>query len=329
MMKRASLFCLSIVIVGLLLAATLLAQGGGQMLYGDLVVDESQAEGLKPLSFDVILYSDAGILVARQPTPNNGRYRFNNLNNGVYQLVVEMEGTEITRIRVDLRSPLLRDLRQDIALEWRSSEKKSKPSFISVADSYVRSAANQSLFNQAGRATDRRKYDLAVKLLRQILKSDARDFQVWAELANVHFLQKHFTDAENEYLTALDTHPGFFLALLNLGRLELLQKRYDVAIEALTKALKIRSDSADADYLLGEAYLQIKRGSIAVVYFTEALRLDPRGLAEARLRLAALYHAAGARANAAAEYEQFLKQRPDYPDRKKLEKYIAENSRKP
>src|SRR6266851_3714591 len=247
MMKRASLFCLSIVIVGLLLAATLLAQGGGQMLYGDLVVDESQAEGLKPLSFDVILYSDSGILVARQPTPNNGRYRFNNLNNGVYQLVVEMEGTEITRIRVDLRSPLLRDLRQDIALEWRSSEKKSKPSFISVADSYVRSAANQSLFNQAGRATDRRKYDLAVKLLRQILKSDARDFQVWAELANVHFLQKHFTDAENEYLTALDTHPGFFLALLNLGRLELLQKRYDVAIEALTKALKIRSDSADAN----------------------------------------------------------------------------------
>jgi tetratricopeptide (TPR) repeat protein len=327
-MKRASLICFSIVIVGLLFGATLLAQGSGQMLFGDLIVDESKAEGLKPLTFDVILYSDTGILVARQSTPGNGRYRFNNLNNGVYQLVVEMEGTEITRIRVDLRSPLLRDLRQDIALEWRSSGSRSKPSFISAADTYVRSAANQLLFNQADGATNRKKYDLAVKLLQQILKSDARDFQVWAELANVHFLQKNFTDAENEYLTALDTHPGFFLALLNLGRLELLQKRHDVAIEALTKALKTRPDSADANYLLGEAYLQVKRGSIAVVYLKEALRLDPQGLAEVHLRLALLYNRAGMKDKAATEYIEFLKRKPDYPDRRKLERYIAQNARK-
>jgi len=30
---------------------------------------------------------------------------------------------------------------------------------------------------------------------------------------------------------------------------------------------------------------------------------------------------------AALEYEQFLKKRPDYQDRKKLEKYIAENKK--
>src|SRR5258708_2689914 len=130
MMKRASLICFGIVIVGVLFTTPLRAQGTGQMLYGDLIVDESKAEGLKPLSFDIILYSDTGILVARQSTPGNGRYRFNNLNNGVYQLVVEMEGTEITRIRVDLRSPLLRDLRQDIALEWRLSRGRPKPPFF-------------------------------------------------------------------------------------------------------------------------------------------------------------------------------------------------------
>ncbi len=323
MMKRASLYCFGILIVSLLITTPVPAQGSGQMLHGDVVVDESKAEGLKPLSFDVILYTETGILVARQSTPSNGRYRFNSLSNGVYELVVEMEGAEITRIRVDLRSPLLRDLRQDIALEWRSPGRNSKPSLISAADSYIRRAANQSLFNQAQRATDEKKYDRAVELLRQLLRSDAKDFQAWAELANVHFLQKNLIDAENEYLAALDTHPGFFLALLNLGRLEVLQKRYDVAIEALTKAVKIRPDSPDANYLLGEAYLQIKRGSIAVVYLKEALRLDPRGLAEVHLRLAALYHAAGARANAAAEYEEFLKERPDYPERKKLDKYIA------
>ena len=298
------------------------------MLFGDLSVDESRVSGLKPLTFDVILYSESGVLVSRQTTPSNGRYRFNNLPTGVYQVAIEVEGTEVARVSVDLRSPLLRDRRQDIALEWHSSGSNSKPGVVSATDRYTRSAVNQALFNRARGATDRKQYNRAAKLLQQILRSDARDFQAWAELANVHFLLENFIDAENEYLTALDSHPGFFLALLNLGRLEVLQKRYDVAIEALTKAVRIRPDSSDANYLLGEAYLQTKRGSIAVGYLKEALRLDPQGLAEVHLRLAALYHAAGARAQAAFEYEQFLKKRPDYPDRKKLEKYVAANKAK-
>src|SRR5260370_16211111 len=158
-MKRASLICFSIVIVGLLFGATLLAQGSGQMLFGDLIVDESKAEGLKPLSFDVILYSDTGILVARQSTPGNGRYLFNNLNNGVYQLVVELEGTEITRIRVDLRSPLLRELRQDIELEWRSSGSRTKHSFMFSPPTTPRRACKQLLFQNASRAPHCKRHD--------------------------------------------------------------------------------------------------------------------------------------------------------------------------
>ena len=50
-------------------------------------------------------------------------------------------------------------------------------------------------------------------------------------------------------------------------------------------------------------------------------------MAEAHLRLAALYHGAGLKDKAAAEYEQFLKKKPDYPDRKKLEQYIVQNKK--
>ena len=45
------------------------------------------------------------------------------------------------------------------------------------------------------------------------------------------------------------------------------------------------------------------------------------------LRLALLYNAAGMKDKAAAEYEAFLKQRPDYPDRKQLEEYISTNKK--
>jgi len=48
-------------------------------------------------------------------------------------------------------------------------------------------------------------------------------------------------------------------------------------------------------------------------------------MADAHLLLAALYNASGLRDKAAAEYSAFLKQRPDYSDRKKLEAYISAN----
>ncbi|MDX6290878.1 MAG: hypothetical protein QOH42_2677, partial [Blastocatellia bacterium] len=45
------------------------------------------------------------------------------------------------------------------------------------------------------------------------------------------------------------------------------------------------------------------------------------------LRLATLYDAAGLKDRAAHEYEEYLKQQPNDPARKKLEKYIAENKK--
>ena len=71
----------------------------------------------------------------------------------------------------------------------------------------------------------------------------------------------------------------------------------------------------------------MKKGSLAVGYLNEALRLDPQGKADVHLRLALLYNGAGMKAKAATEYEEFLKKRPDYKDRKKLEQYIADNKK--
>lgn len=307
----------------------LLAQTGDHTLYGDLIIDESDATGLKPLNFDVILYSEAKILVSRQSTPNNGRFRFNNLPVGVYELAIEVENNEIARVRVDLRSPLLKEVRRDIELEWRLPKNSARAGVLSARDRYSRSSASQKLFTSARKAAEKKQYDRAAQLLQQITTGDRKDFEVWFELANIHFLQKKLAEAENEYLTAIDAHPKFFHALLNLGRLELFQKHYDVAIQALQQAVSVEPDSADANYFLGEAYLQTRRGSSAVVYFEEALRLDPNGMAEVHLKLALLYDRAGMKDKASAEYEQFLGKKPDYPDRKKLQDYIAANKQKP
>ena len=325
-MKVFCLILLLTIFLGTSSANSTLAQGGKHILYGDVKVDESKTAGSKPLSYDLVLYLGS-IIVRRQSVSSEGRYRFVDLTNGYYDLVVELEGVEIARMRVEINSPRINtDFRQDIALEWRAPPGAAppRPASISAADAYERSSANQKLFDKAQAATDKKKYQEASALIDQILANDPRDFQAWTELGTLNLMQNNLSEAEKSYLQAIEVRPKFFLALLNLGRLRSAQKKFEEAIDPLTQAVEIQPTSGNVNLMLGEAYLQIKKGSKAVVYLTEAAKL---GQNEAHLRLATLYNAAGMKDKAAIEYEEFLKKMPNYPDRKKLEQYIATNKK--
>lgn len=302
---------------------------GGHILYGDVRVDESKAAGVTRLSYDIILYNMARVQIARQTVPSNGRYRFNNLPNSVYDVVVELENTEIARIRVELVSPLPLDQRQDITLELRGpvGSSSTKPASVSVEDSYKRTPANEKLFEKAEAATNNKKYVEAAGVFNELLTNDPKDFQAWTELGTVHLMEQKLSDAEKAYASAVDVRPKFFLALMNLGRVRMMQKNFEGAIAPLTTAVEVKPTSAEANYYLGESYLQIKKGSKAVGYLYEAIKLDPIGKADAHLRLATLYNLAGMKDKAAIEYEEFLKKKPDYPDKKKLQDYIAANKK--
>ena len=317
------------ILLGLAIAQPVSMQtGGGNILYGDLKVDEGNTDTLKPISFDVLLYN-SGYVIARQTVASNGSYRFNDLGDGDYDLVVELENSEIARMRIHLRSPIVKtDFRHDITLAWKSIHiSPGRPVSVSVDDFYARSSENQKLFSRAQEATDNKKYDEALGLLNQLVANDINDFQAWSELGTVRLIKQDLNGAEKAYELALERRPAFFLALMNLGRLKLMRKDYDATIPILTRAVVIKPNSADANFYLGEAYLQIKKGSKAVGYLYEALKLDPIGKAEAHLRLAALYNAAGLKDKAAEQYEAFLKKKPEYPDRKRLKQYISANKK--
>ncbi len=301
-------------------------RSGGHSVFGDVKIEGKQTA--KPIKVDLTLLTESRTIVARDTVSGNGRYRFNNVPSGIYEIVAEVEGQEITRFRVDLTSPLVDERRQDLAFELKSiAAPSSKTTAISAADQYERNSANAALLEKAAGAIDKKRYDEGAEILSKIVATDPRDFPAWTELGNVHLLQKKYAEAENEYLRAIDLHAGFFLALLNLGRAEVAQQKYTIAVDVLTRAVKARPESAEANYLLGESYLQLKKGSLAVGYLNEAIRLDPQGMADVHLHLALLYNGAGMKDKAAGEYEAFLKKKPDYQDRKKLEKYIAENKK--
>ena len=159
-------------------------EGGGHMLYGDFKVDESKATGTKPLSFDIILYaSGGGRLVSRQTVVNNSRYRFLDVSNGDYDIVVEVENTEVARLHFLLNEPFRTDIRKDIELEWRENLiGKGSKKVVTTADIYKRTATNEKRFVKAENAMDKKNYPQAIVFFREILNEDVKDYQSWSEL---------------------------------------------------------------------------------------------------------------------------------------------------
>lgn len=327
--KKSSLIT-SAILLGLSLALSAIpipAQTrGGMTVYGDVKVDESQAAGNKLGTLTILLCSQrCATVLARTIVSSGGRYRFNNVVGGEYDLVVEAEGAEIARVHILVAGRPGSDLQQDLEFAWRPFGKVStKASTVSAADLYQRTSGNQATFEKAQRAMDGKKYAEAVTFLTQVVEADKQDFQAWTELGTAYVLLDKNGDAEKAYQQAIAARPTFKLALLALGRIRVGEKKYQEAIEPLTALVEIDPKSPDGNYLLGEAYLQIKKGSKAVPLLNEAAKL---GRPDAHLRLATLYSALGMKDKAVIEYEQFLVKKPDYADRKKLEKYIADNKK--
>src|SRR4030095_3284024 len=241
-------------------------------LWGEIKVKDSAADVKKPLSLNIILYNLAGIVVGRQSVPSGGRYLFNNMRAGEYDLGIEVETTEIARVHVMLGGSPGSDFRQDLEFEWKpgAPAARTKASTISAADLAERSGPNEALFRRAQAAADNKKYDDAVTLLLQVVDKDTQDCQAWTELGTIYILQQKNVEADNTYVKALEIRPTFKLALLNLGRVRIAEKKFEEAIAPLSKVVELEPGSAEVNYLLGEAFLQTKKALKAVGYMTEA-----------------------------------------------------------
>jgi len=122
------LFLLSCILLGISFSAVaqirdpgLTGRSGGKALYGEVIVEGEQLNNGKPVRVDLILYTESRNVFERNTVSGNTRYRFNNIPQGLYELVAEVDGVEVARLRVDLRTPLVDDFKQDVTLAWTST----------------------------------------------------------------------------------------------------------------------------------------------------------------------------------------------------------------
>ncbi len=324
--SRRHRFCLPVLLVVMILVAPSALSQSGYTLWGDVKLDDSKASSPAPSSLTIVLYDQSTKIVGRQTIGSRGRYRFSNLRGGEYDVVIEANGGEIARVRLNLTGSTTSDFRQDFEFQWKENPaaRTTNVGIISAADFYDRPAANKSLFDKAHASVEKKDYANAVSLLNQIVEKDRNDFQCWTLLGTLYLAEEKSDDAEKAYLTAIEVKPTYVLPLVNLGKLRLSQKKFEDAVDVLTRAVGLQPQSPEANLFLGEAYLHLKKGSKAIPYLNEAGKL---GRIEAHLDLAWLYNAAGLKEKAVVEYEEVLRKKPDYPERKKLEHYISENKK--
>jgi tetratricopeptide (TPR) repeat protein len=317
---------LKLLVLMVLITALPVVGQSGYTLWGDVKIDDSKTEHAGPSSVTVVLYDQSTRIVGRQTIGSRGRYRFTNLRGGEYDIAIEANGGEISRLRLTITGNVLSDIRQDFEFEWKEkpAARTSNVGVVSAADFYDRPAANKSLFEKAHVSVEKKDYANAMRLLNQIVEKDKDDFQCWTLLGTLYLIQEKAEDAEKAYLTAIELKPTYALPLINLGRFRITQKKFEEAVDLLTRAVALQPQSPDANLLLGEAYLRLKKGSKAIPYLNEAGKL---GKIEAHLDLGWLYNAAGLKDKAVVEYEEVLRKKPHYADRKKLEQYISENKK--
>ena len=111
----------------------------------------------------------------------------------------------------------------------------------------------------------------------------------------------------------LEKYPGDFVALCNLGAIDVTRARYSDAISHFGQAVKVQPGSATARNGLGASLLAEGRLEDAIRELRDALRIDPAHL-NARWNFSKALLRKNDMAGAAAELETLLRQKPDHAD---------------
>ncbi len=301
---------------------------GAPVIYGQVFIRNLPRGERRPVIF--VYLRNSGINIDKVQTNDQGFYYFlKNPGDGL-TLAFEFDGSELGSTM--LTAGISNRVRRDVEFDWNAlngAEARKKAGTVNVSNQYNRTNAAEKAFDDAMDLVKEKKATEALAAFVEIVGKDPKDHVAWLMIGTINYSQNKPKEARAAFIKAIELSPAYFLAHLNLGRLELSEQNYQPAIANLLKAVEEEPNSADANHLLGEAYLQSKKGSLAVGYLNKAIELAPVEKADLHLRLAALYHAAGYKSLASAEYAAFLKKVKDYPKRKELEKYIKENPPKP
>ena len=273
-----------------------------------------------------IILEKSGAFLTRTYSDNEGHFKFINLPDGEYVVIVRLEGYEELREVPNFGRDgnatmnLVMNRKNAVAPDNTSNPYAGYPA-KSVAD-YEKALDESRKGNSAS----------AMKMLETVIKTVPEFNQAHNALGTLYQKMGRYQDAEREYNTAqrLDVHSSE--PLVNLGSLYIQvaeQARaknetanfgaaLDQAVRALNQAIRIDPDSAKAYYFLGTTYYTGGQFVKAEDYLIHALQLE-KGMGNAELELANVYMKQQKWNDALEFLDAYLRDNPKAADRNQVQ----------
>jgi tetratricopeptide (TPR) repeat protein len=302
----------------------LVAPQGGVGIQGRVLLPTTQSQG----RMEIIL-EKSGAFLARTFSDNEGHFRFINLPDGQYVVVIRLEGYE------DVREPASFS-RDGLSTMNLTMTRKSAiaDDLQTLGDNFPRKVIDD--YEKALEESRKGNTARATEILEGIVKV-ATDFQqAHNALGTLYQKAEKFQNAEKEYNAALQLDPHSSEPLVNLGSLyiqiaEQAQSKHDNqtfsaaldgAVRALTEAIRVQPDSAKAYYFLGTTYFTGGKFARAEEYLTQALQLE-KGMGNAELVLANVFIRQQKWKQAVEYLDAYLRDNPKAADRDQIEQTRA------
>ena len=164
----------------------------------------------------------------------------------------------------------------------------------------------------------------AIEQLNAALKIDPKHTGAFEDLGQIAMAQNHPVEAGRYFQKVVDLSAGSEfqdvnqrreVALYSLGLLAMQNKDYQTAIAQFKAALRIRNDSSDTYYYLGDAFYLSGDLEEAVKQVRTGLAFDPN-FAQAHFLLGDIYMAQKDKVNASYEYMKAATLNPNAPEPK-------------
>ncbi len=300
-------------LVSLLVAAVLAAQGSASRFEGKVIV-EGSADTLW-----VELYENAGHMLAeRVPVARDGSFSVSAVGSQLYEVrVVTSHGDKVMSEHVQFRQGQLLEMRVP-ASRFAGRAPAGPVSALRLAHKPGKMV--KKLVREAEELAGAGNLALSAERLTQALEKDPDWFEAWNNLGSRRIGLGQYPEAVEAFRRALAIDPNQAAVHSNLGLAYLFLRKAPEAEKCAARARQLDPGSAQAAYVEGLALLQMNKDTGEAV---ELLRKAGTVLPRARLAVAEWHCRQGELGPCETELRGFLKT-PRGPNHEVAERWMAE-----
>lgn len=296
----------ALVVLMVFSAAPLIAQEGGGAIEGQIITLDNA-----PIPPDVTVRLEAAEASYLNQTyvDTNGRFRFDNLNQGLYRLLVTARGYKTVTQTVDMGWLASRQARILLVPEVKARLSSSSSSTVTASDLSAPKTAKKE-FDKGLQDLENGNFGGAQKHLEKAVAEHPCFARAHTMLGMTLSMKGQFEDSEAAFNKSIDCDSGFVEGYIQYAKVLTTQNKYQASVATIQKGLRHFPNEWLLHYQLGIAMDGFGDYATAKDALLKAQSLNPEVPPEFHLRIADVYLNLQKYEEAHAEMASYLRAAP-------------------